>query len=72
MFLMTHTWGKISIKKLQNELGVTYKTAWRISKLLKILMAQGNGNLLTEPKQVFNLNIFNAIEFNVIQKENKN
>lgn len=70
MFLMTHSWGKISIKKLQSELGVTYKTAWRISKSLKYLMSQNNGNLLTEPKQVFNLNIFNTIELNVIQIEN--
>ncbi len=70
MFLMTHSWGKISIRKLQLELGVTYKTAWRISKSLTYLMSQSNGNLLTEPKQVFNLNIFNAIEFNVVQKEN--
>jgi len=70
MFLMTHSWGKIPIKKLQSELGVSYKTAWRISNSLKYLMSQNNGNLLTEPKQVFNLNIFNAIEFNVVQKDN--
>jgi hypothetical protein len=70
MFLMTHSWGKISIITLQKELGVTYKTAWRISKSLKLLMSQHNGDLLRESKQVFNLNIFNAIEFDVVQKEN--
>lgn len=70
MYLMTSTRGNISIKDLQRELGVTYKTAWRISKLLVYLMKQNNADLLTESKQLFNLNIFNAIEFNVVQKDN--
>ncbi len=69
MFLMTRTFGKIPATKLQKELGVTYKTAWRISRDLKILMSQNNGDLLNESKDVFTLSIFNAIEFNVVQKE---
>lgn len=68
MFLMTHTWGKISAKKLQKELGVTYKTAWRMSKALKFLMAQNNADLLNESNDLFTLSIFNAIEFNVVQR----
>lgn len=69
MFLMTRTFGNISARTLQNELGVTYKTAWRISKDLKILMSQNNADLLKETKDVFTLSIFNAIEFNVVQKD---
>ncbi len=69
LFLMTHTWGKIPVTKLQKELGVTYKTAWRMSHDIKILMAQNNADLLTESKKVFSWNIFNAIEFKVVQKK---
>lgn len=69
MFLMTHTWGKIPATKLQKELGVTYKTAWRMSRDIKSLMAQHNADLLTESKNVFSWNIFNAIEFKVVQKK---
>jgi transposase len=46
MFLMTHTKGEISAKQLQRELGVTYKTAWRIYKAVKKIMAQNS--LLTD------------------------
>lgn len=69
MFLMTHTWGKIPATKLQRELGVTYKTAWRMSRDIKILMSQNKADLLTESKEVFSWNIFNAIEFKVVQKK---
>lgn len=72
MFLMTRTWGRISAKKLQNELGVTYKTAWRINKDLRILMSQNKADLLNESDDVFTLSIFNAIEFNVTQRKPKN
>ena len=38
LFLMTHTRAEITIKQLQNELGVTYKTAWLIRTTLRYLM----------------------------------
>jgi transposase len=69
MYLMTNTWGRIPIVKLQKELGVTYKTAWRISKAIKMLMAQNNADLLTESKKVFSWKIFGALEFKVEQKK---
>lgn len=68
MYIMTLTFGSISVTKLQNELGVTYKTAWRIYKNIVLLMSMKNGDLLSESKEVFTLNIFNAIEFNVVSK----
>lgn len=37
----------ISAKQLQRELGVTYKTAWRMFKQIRILMSDTSGNQLT-------------------------
>jgi transposase len=46
MYLMTSTRCGISAKQLERELGVTYKTAWRISKEIReVLMAQDNEQL---------------------------
>ncbi len=43
MYLMTSTRCGISAKQLERELGVTYKTAWRIAKKIRqVLMAQTN------------------------------
>lgn len=38
IYLMTATRGDISAKQLQRELGVTYKTAWKMMKQIRILM----------------------------------
>jgi transposase-like protein len=47
MFLITQTRSGVSAKQLQRELGVTYKTAWRMFKQIRMLMAQSSGNLLS-------------------------
>lgn len=69
MYLMTHSWGKISSRNLQDELGVTYKTAWRMSHDIKILMSQNNADLLSESKKLFSWSILNKLELKVVQKK---
>lgn len=39
MYLMTSTRNGVSAKELQRQLGVTYKTAWRIGHQLRLLMS---------------------------------
>ncbi len=46
MFIMVQTRAGISAKQLQRELGVTYKTAWRMFKQIRLLMAQDGGGML--------------------------
>lgn len=45
MYLMTQTRSGTSAKQLERMLGVTYKTAWRMFKQIRMLMAQENGLL---------------------------
>src|SRR6266705_3213727 len=66
MFLMTHSRGNISVKQLQRELGVTYKTAWRMYTQIHMLMAQNNGDLLVDATEnVRRWVLFNKIEITV-------
>ena len=46
MYLMVQTRAGISAKQLERMLGVTYKTAWRMFKQIRILMAEDGGGML--------------------------
>ncbi|MDP2632870.1 MAG: IS1595 family transposase [Candidatus Curtissbacteria bacterium] len=46
IYLMAQTRAGISAKQLQRELGVTYKTAWRMFKQIRALMADKDGTPL--------------------------
>lgn len=46
MYLMINTRSGTSAKQLERMLGVTYKTAWRMFKQIRLLMAETDGNLL--------------------------
>ncbi|HSW88868.1 MAG TPA: hypothetical protein VLG12_06925, partial [Candidatus Saccharimonadales bacterium] len=82
MFLLTHTKASISIKQLQRELGVTYKTAWRMFQQIKVLMQQNNGDLLAgkiEMEDIFatkdnkpkirKWTLFNKFEISLVEKQ---
>lgn len=80
LFLLTHTRTDISIKQLQKELGVTYKTAWRMYTTVRALMLQNNGDLVYGPIEFAGLKneaenkvrkwvFFNTFEFKVVQRQ---
>lgn len=46
MYLMVQTRAGISAKQLERMLGVTYKTAWRMFKQIRILMSEDGGDML--------------------------
>jgi len=46
MYLMAQTRSGTSAKQLERMLGVTYKTAWRMFKQIRMLMAEIGGNML--------------------------
>ncbi|HEY4323603.1 MAG TPA: IS1595 family transposase [Mucilaginibacter sp.] len=46
MYLMTSTRNGVAAKELERQLGVTYKTAWRMGHCIRLLMDNGN-DLLT-------------------------
>jgi transposase-like protein len=48
MYLMTSTRCAVSAKQIERELGVTYKTAWRMANLIRnVLMDQDDDELLS-------------------------
>lgn len=74
MFLMTHTRAGISAKVLQRELGVTYKTAWRMHKRIFVLMAKNDGDLVNEiwnreGARVHQWVFFNKIHLTMVEKQ---
>jgi transposase len=68
MFLMIQMRANLSIKTLQREMGVTYKTAWRMYNGILRLMKQNNGDLLSD-REVRRWVFFNKIELKVVQKK---
>lgn len=75
LFLMTHTRGSLTVIQLQHELGVTYKTAWRMKTLIKKQMLSNMDDLyaplLSEDAQISvrKWTFFKHFEIAVIEQE---
>lgn len=75
LFLMMHTKGNVTAVQLQKELGVTYKTAWRIRSLIKKEMLYdldalyASGNTDSQSSKVHKWVFFKHFEIAVIEKE---
>jgi transposase len=52
VYLMTSTRCGVSAKHLERELGVTYKTAWRMAKQIRSMLAQDGGQQLSGTVEV--------------------
>ena len=52
MYLMTSTRCGISAKQLERELGVTYKTAWRMFNLIRNELMEDDGEPLSGEVEV--------------------
>lgn len=72
LYLMITTRGDVSAKGIQRELGVTYKTAWRIRSTIYKLMAQNGGDLLAkEPEEntIKKWTFFKRLTFSVTETQ---
>lgn len=71
IYLMTATRAEINARQLQEELKVTYKTAWRMYTKLKKLMEQNNGDLLSEKERgdILHWTFFNKLEIKITQRK---
>ena len=69
MYLLTRTRGFITIKQLQKELGVTYKTAWRMYTSLYRCMEQNNADLIYGKQDIVKKWVFfNKVEITFAQR----
>ena len=72
MYLMITTRADVSAKGLQRELGVTYKTAWRMHHGIRILMEENDGELLAkEPEEntIKKWTFFKRLTFSVTETQ---